>query len=243
MDIPGWARQEGFDVRFDWGPAGVEAIACSYVVIVDVLRFTTAVEAAVSRGARVYPYRWNDDSAQDFADRLDARLADGSDPAGLSLSPVRLLQLQPDDRVVLPSPNGSTCAAIASECGAIVVAACLRNARAVAGWLNGVSASVAVVACGERWPDGSLRPSLEDYLGAGAVIAGLKGSRSPEASVAAIVWSDLEPRANDLVHACSSARELEDRGRRDDLAYASDIHASSTVPVLGHGAFSDAASL
>jgi 2-phosphosulfolactate phosphatase len=243
VEIPRWARQEGFDVRFDWGPAGVEAIATSHVVIVDVLRFTTAVEAAVSRGAAVYPYRWKDASVNDFADRMDAHLVSDRDSAGPSLSPIRLLQLHPGDRVVLPSPNGSTCAAIASERGATVVAACLRNARAVADWLNRVSDSVAVVACGERWPDGSLRPSFEDYLGAGAVIAGLGASRSPEASVAAVVWNDAAPRAHDLVRACSSGRELEERGWTDDLAYACDVHASSTVPILIDGAFTNAASL
>ena len=38
---------------------------------------------------------------------------------------------------------------------------------------------VAVIACGERWPDGGLRPSLEDRIGAGAVLACLDGAPSP----------------------------------------------------------------
>ena len=49
-----------------------------------------------------------------------------------------------------------------------VVAASLRNAEAVGAWIGEQDYnSVAVVAAGERWPDGSLRPALEDLLGAG----------------------------------------------------------------------------
>ncbi len=39
-----WARQGDFEVRFGWGVAGVEVLAGDVIVIVDVLRFTTAVE-------------------------------------------------------------------------------------------------------------------------------------------------------------------------------------------------------
>ena len=48
--------RDDFDVRFEWGAAGTVALALQarVMVVVDVLRFTTAVEAAVSRGAIVY---------------------------------------------------------------------------------------------------------------------------------------------------------------------------------------------
>ncbi|MEZ5272087.1 MAG: hypothetical protein R2694_07240 [Ilumatobacteraceae bacterium] len=60
-----FCRQDGFAYRFDWGPDGLAALAphCEVVVIVDVLRFTTAVCCAVESGATVMPYRWKDESA------------------------------------------------------------------------------------------------------------------------------------------------------------------------------------
>lgn len=238
---PGWSDQSAYDIRFDWGPSAIEALGGEIVVIVDVLRFTTAVEAAVGRDVVVHPYRWRDDTSATYATSLGAVLADGSE-GGPSLSPVSLLQMDRGSRVVLPSPNGATCAAIAGEAGTTVVAACLRNAGAVAARLNLSTASVSVIACGERWPDGSLRPSLEDLLGAGAVIARLTGTRSPEAQMAAAAWLDARDGIAEVLSESSSGREQLQRGRADDLAYASQVDVSAAVPVLRDGAFVSAGS-
>jgi len=239
--VPEWSGQRGFDVGFEWGPTGVEALASQMVVVVDVLRFTTAVDAAVGRGVLVHPHRWRNESANALAVSLGAVLADGS--AGRpSLSPTSLLALAPGTSVVLPSPNGSTCAVMADEAGATVVAACLRNAAAVASWLDGATGPVSVIACGERWPDGTLRPAVEDLLGAGAVITGLSGTRSPEAQMAASAWLDARDRIAEVLAACTSGREMVARAWADDLAYASEVDVSATVPVLQDGAFVDVAS-
>ncbi|WP_199552024.1 2-phosphosulfolactate phosphatase [Streptomyces sp. N35] len=187
-----WARQDAYGVRFEWGPSGARRLApwVACLVVVDVLSFTTAVDVAVTGGARVLPYAWRDDSAAAYAEERDAALAVGrgavSEENPWSLSPATLRRADLPPRLVLPSPNGSTIAAAAPE-GVEVVAACLRNAPAVGSWLTdegyGTPARpVGVIASGERWPDGELRPALEDLLGAGAVIAAL-GARdgvSPE---------------------------------------------------------------
>lgn len=233
-----WTAQASYDVRFEWGPAGVAALGGEVVVVVDVLRFTSAVDAATSRGVAVHPHRWHDESAAELAAGLGAVLADGSDGRP-SLSPISLLGLEPGARVVLPSPNGSTCAALGSEAGATVVAACLRNASAVAAWLAETATTVTVIACGERWPDGSLRPALEDLLGAGAVIAGLTGTRSPEAQAAVATWVDARGRLTEVLASCSSGREQVHRGWSEDLSYAAQVDVSTAVPVLRDGAFVD----
>ncbi|MGH3165592.1 MAG: 2-phosphosulfolactate phosphatase [Trebonia sp.] len=244
--MPAWAGQEGYDVRFQWGPAAAPALAGGICVVVDVLRFTTAVEAAAARGVTVYPYRGRDATAAAFADRVGAALAGHRDPAGPSLSPLSMAALVPGTSLVLPSPNGSTCAILASEAGARVVAGCLRNAAAVGAWAGSAGSSgsagsgggpVTVIACGEKWPDGSLRPSLEDLLGAGAILAHVAGRPSPEARAAIAAFRDAEHDLPDVLRQCASGRELSEKGRDADIGYAAQLNVSTAVPVLESGAF------
>ena len=55
---------------------------------------------------------------------------------GPTLSPASLLDIEPDTRLVLPSPNGSSIAFAAINGGVPVVAGCLRNATAVSRYLR-----------------------------------------------------------------------------------------------------------
>ncbi|HEX3964825.1 MAG TPA: 2-phosphosulfolactate phosphatase [Trebonia sp.] len=236
-NVPTWAAQGKHRIRFQWGPVVAPALTEGVCVVVDVLRFTTAVEAAVSRGVAVYPYRWRDATAGAFADDVHALLADGRDPAGPSLSPLSMDALPPGASLVLPSPNGSTCAVLASEAGAQVVAGCLRNAAAVAAWADAAAGPVTVIACGERWPDGSLRPSLEDLLGAGAILSLLTGDTSPEARAAIAAFRDAAHRLPEALAECASGRELIEKGQAADVSYAARLNASTTVPVLTDRAF------
>ncbi len=209
-------------------------------MVVDVLRFTTAVEAANSAGAAVYPWRWGDPGAPERARAVGAELPSQPGRGGPALSPLLLRQRPAGSKVLLASPNGATCSVTAAEAGATVFAACLRNAGAVAGAAAALGRPVTVVAAGERWPDGSLRPALEDLLGAGAVLAELTRRRagvcSPEAESAAALFG-AAASVGDLVRHCASGREMADRGRADEVDYAVDAGASNVVPLLNEGAF------
>ena len=103
------AAQHGFAFRFGWGAEGLMALApaCDVIVIVDVLRFTSAVSVAVAGGSIVFPYRWRDDSAADYANERQAVLAGMREDGPVSLSPTDLISLPRGSRIVLPSPNGS----------------------------------------------------------------------------------------------------------------------------------------
>ncbi|WP_329118202.1 2-phosphosulfolactate phosphatase [Streptomyces sp. NBC_01465] len=244
-----WFIQAGHGVRFDWGPAGAALLAkdAACLVVVDVLSFTTSVTVAVESGSRVFPYRWRDETAAVFADKVGADLAVGrskaTEASPWSLSPAALRRAPFTPRLVLPSPNGSTIAAAAGE--SMVVAASLRNASTVGKWLadrdyGRAEQPVAVIASGERWPDGSLRPALEDLLGAGAVIAALRrygrDQLSPEAAMAAAAYGGVDNIAATVAD-CASGRELIEWGHADDVAIATELDACTVVPVLTDGAF------
>jgi 2-phosphosulfolactate phosphatase len=219
-------------------------------VVVDVLSFTTAVSVAVESGTRVFPYAWRDETASQFAEQMEASLAVGRRAAARTspwtLSPAALGRAPFTPRLVLPSPNGSAIAAAAA--GATVVAGCLRNAAAAGRWLArngyGVAARpIAVIAAGERWPGGELRPALEDLLGAGAIIAELQaqgiGGLSPEATAAMAAYTGTA----DVAHAvaiCASGRELAQSGFADDVSIAAALNTSGIVPILVDGAFTAA---
>jgi 2-phosphosulfolactate phosphatase len=244
---------DAFRVGLEWGVAGARASRAGVAVVVDVLSFSTSVCIAVERGMHVHPYAWKGTGAEEFASRHHAVLAvgrleatvDGA-PAVPSLSPAGLLVCPPVPRLVLPSPNGSTIAATLQDAGATVLVGCLRNAAAVAERLATEldrGASVVVIAAGERWGgDGSLRPALEDQLGAGAVLSALASlgygaAMSPEASSAAGLFQAAGSRLREWLTHCVSGRELIDRGFDSDVEVASALDVSRTVPALSGGWF------
>lgn len=250
LDEPGVPqRQLPYSIRFEWGLDGARAVVpgADLAVVVDVLSFTTCVSVAMDRGAVVYPYPSRDATASEFAARHKASLAGHRGSAGLSLSPKSLRAASVLDRLVLPSPNGSAISHYLAASAPQVVAVSLRNAAATAGWVHTElpkDAVIAVIAAGEKWAHGTLRPALEDELGAGAFIAGLatagRQNFSPESAAAASAFVAAEPRLTDVLRGCSSGRELIDTGFADDVQIAAELDASQTVALLRDGAFQGA---
>ena len=232
--------QEEFDIRCVWGANGVlRLVASDVIVIVDVLSFSTCVEVALARGAQVLPYRWKDGAAARYAEEHSTQLAMkcGSDGGGFSLSPESLMSVPAGLRLVLPSPNGSHLAFEAMSTGATVVAGCLRNAAAVGEWAQQHAQRITVIPAGERWPDGSLRPAIEDLTGAGAIISRLRGSPSPESQVAVGAFESVKTDIVDRLLDCSSGRELVEKGFARDVELAAEVDVSEVVPVLSGDAF------
>jgi 2-phosphosulfolactate phosphatase len=206
------------------------------------MSFSTCVTTAVARGARVFPYRWKDESALAFARSVGAELAGGRSRSGYSLSPCSLLQIPAGTRLVLPSPNGAT---LTLATGATpTFAGCLRNATAVAQAAMRCGSRIAVIPAGERWhDDGSLRIALEDMLGAGAIISHLTGSLSPEARLAADAFRSAGDRLLELLRECNSGRELIARGFAEDVTHIAQVDADDCAPRLRDGAYGVGAGL
>lgn len=142
---------------------------------------------------------------------------------------------------VLPSPNGSriSVAAAGTPGRVAVLAGCLRNAAAVAAAARAMAKgkAIGVIPAGERWPDGTLRPAIEDFLGAGAIVDHLDYPCSPEAQVARDAYRAAGNELASLVRLSRSGRELVDRGFSGDVDMAVEHDVSTTVPILSDGAY------
>lgn len=225
-----------YQVRFEWGVAGLERLApADVVIVIDVLRFTTTVAVALESGgtvpldAQAHAVSLNGAAVAEAAagsGRADARPADGSRANGGTAD-----GSQANDSPAASAPR--------------VLLGCLRNATGVAQAVlaeqhrRAQRTSVNVIAAGEldsRAPDAAMRFSVEDFFCAGAIIAALSeigiDHTSPEAAAAAEAFLGLRGGIRHLVGASGSARELAARGEGDEVARATQVDATTVVPVL-----------
>jgi 2-phosphosulfolactate phosphatase len=227
----------GYDVHCEWGEAGAThlSVLCTIIVIVDVLSFCTTVEVGTSRRAAIIPFSDRDERAVEHARRVGAVLA-GPRGHRFSLSPVSMLQVEAGLRLVIPSPNGSRLSLATGSTPTL--AGCLRNARAIAEVANRFAGGkIGIVPAGEAWEDGSFRPCLEDWLGAGAIVAQLSGSWSPEARSAVDSFQGARSQLQDRLDHCISGLQLRDRGFGEDVRLAAELDVSECVPCLVEGAY------
>jgi 2-phosphosulfolactate phosphatase len=229
--------QAEFQIRCEWGLRGMRELApiSDVVLIVDVLSFTTALDIATSRGAIVFPYPLKDKSAADYAVTVNANLPSGDRGSGFSLSPASLESLPAGYRLVLPSPNGAALSFAADH--PVILAVCLRNAVAAGRMAARLGSTFAVIPAGETWSTGELRPSLEDLIGAGAVIDSLPGSRSPEADLAVAAFERFRDHLPGSLQRSSSGKELIQRGFAADVDLAAELNVNLNVPRLVNRAF------
>ena len=245
------SQPSGFAYRLAWGSDGLAFLApqCDVVVIVDVLRFSSAVSVAVEAGATIDPFPFGDPRAAEHAERVGAAVAGHRSPGRPSLSPTDLLRVSRGERIVLPSPNGSALAVEAAERSVpFVLAGCFRNAAATArrATMLAHDGTIGVLAAGERWHrvDGPLRPATEDLLGAGAVLQALDPAGSvsapccdPGAAAARAAFLDARPRLREVLEATESGRELIDRGDGDDVVTSAQLDVTDLAAQLIDGSF------
>ena len=245
-------EQDGYDLRVEWGLDGVRALGphCAVLVVVDVLVFTTTVDVALAQGARVLPLPWRDERAAGAAAEAGAVLTpsglgepDGQSPSGWTLRPSSLAGLTSDVLLGIASPNGATLCAAAAATGTTVLAGCLRNASAVGAAAAELAGDrpVGVIAAGERWrARRTLRPALEDHLGAGAIAAAVTDRSAPssEAVLAMASYRAVRDRIPAVLADSVSGRELVAAGVPRDVELAGEVDASTAVAVLDAGVFS-----
>ena len=245
--------QSNYECRVEWGKRGAREAAerGDITIIVDVLSFSSTVVSAVNHGAMIYPYPPNLDGKK-YAEELGGEYILGRNEAAIlekaTLSPISFNQNHANNKYVLCSLNGAFCSWIAAKVPALLIGSFL-NASSVAAYVNKLRkqthANITVIPCGEVWNDiqeneDALRPSIEDYLGAGAILAELEGVKSPEAEVCIGAYLHSKLKIKELLWECGSGRELRIKGFEKDVLHCSQLNCFNVVPILKNDCFIDA---
>jgi 2-phosphosulfolactate phosphatase len=248
-------NQLPFEIKVEWGQRGARSASerGDIVIIVDVLSFSSTVVTAVEYGAEIYPYPPPiNESAKSYAEEIGANIvwgrAESIKYGGHSLSPLSFTSADKGQKFVMCSLNGAASTWVASKVPALLIG-CLLNASAVANTANHLrtklGANITVVPCGEKWSDAlenenKLRPSIEDYLGAGIILSKLIGSKSPEVEVCIGAYVYTKNKLRELIWDSVSGRELRERGYEQDVIHCSQVDIYTSVPILHNNKFINA---
>lgn len=208
----------------------------SACVVIDVLRFTTTVTAALEAGAKViYPVREPED-AWVLQQQFGGNLVLGGERGGLRIggfdlgnSPREYTPRTVGGRVLaLTTSNGTTALYEAHAAAAFpILIGCLRNAPAVARRLVR-SAKPAVMYCAGS--GGKI--ALEDVIGAGAIVHCCleAGGQVELTDTARLVLAAFRNTAKTMDLGISAhARQLAALGFAEDIRFASELGASEAV--------------
>ena len=215
--------------------------------VVDCLRATTTIAAALAAGARSVLPVATEAAARDLAARGGLLLAGerrclppdgfdlGNSPA--SFTPARVAGRQ----IVLWTTNGSRALAAAAERAASVVAFALVNAAAVARHLGRQRPARLVVVCAGT--EGHF--ALDDTYAAGALLARLR-SWTPldcddRATAALLTYRAAADRPLPVLAGTGAAARLRAHGLFDDVRFAARPDALASVPDWRDGRLVDAA--
>ncbi len=204
--------QSRYQVRFEWGLAGLERLAASdIVVVVDVLSFSSTAIARVAAG-------------EDVPGDAEAS-ADGHEGAEVA---ARAAQAVAAPVVMLGALRNA--AAVAT---AVRAEQQRRGAR--------TSVAVIACGQRSAPGDSTPRFAVEDLLGAGAVIDALGAlgldHTSPEAAAACESFRGLRGAVRHLLTASGTGQELLARGAREDVLAAAASDDLTAVPVWRGGVF------
>lgn len=241
-----------------WGVGGAQAAGRrgDVVIVVDVLRFSTAVAAAVASGLYVRPASGGSAPCppplrpgsgackrSGTEERERAWPTTAAPTPKAPLSPLGYAGAGVAGVVEIRSLNGAACVraaegAAALYAGSLVNATCV--AREAADAAAALGRSITVVACGELWRCAAgglrMRCAVEDFLGAGAILSRVCRI-SPRAAVAASRFERAWPELERILVASRSGRELIEGGSAADVNYAAALDSVPISPLLLSGIF------
>jgi 2-phosphosulfolactate phosphatase len=215
-----------------------EALAGRTALVVDVLRASTSMIAALSSGASAIIPVGDPTEARQRAEALSAGAVIAGERRGeriagfdLGNSPLDFTRARVAGRTIVFTTSNGTRALLASRGAAAVGIAALVNAGAAAAWADAEGRDVTIVCAGERG-----RESLEDHVCAGVLVERLTArvaqpelgdSAARAASLAKRYGKDVAQLADDS----EWARRLARAGHAEDIAVCLAVDTTSLVPV------------
>ena len=217
-------------LRLEWGIDGLKSAMKrkDTIVIIDQIRFSSAVVTAVALGFTIEPTSDKSRKTESF-----------------SLSPSTFFN-KPPRRVVIRSSNGSYLSTNANG-EKQVVYGCLLNAKAVGEWLDTLNENATLLAAGEIdieerqnflqekeriFSKDNKIFALEDLIAAGAIAYFSKMGKSEECITAQNVFSQVKDRLLDELLDTTSHRYNEARGKGKDTADCAQLNKYDVVPKL-----------
>lgn len=209
------------------------------MVVVDVLRATTAFCAALDRGfGAIIP-------VADIADAIKYREAgfqvaaeregDKLDFAHFGNSPAGFLAAEHTDAVLAyTTTNGTQAIKLGKDADQLITAS-FSNLSAATEWIQKSESNVLILCAG--WKNTF---SLEDTLCAGAIadrlLSGTKYSAYCDATEAAVkLWQSVQGNPVSYVSRSLHYRRLLEKGLTEDLSYCFRVDTSNSVPLMVNG--------
>jgi 2-phosphosulfolactate phosphatase len=209
------------------------------VVVIDILRATSAICAAFANGAKEIIPVTTVDEARSLKKEgyLIAAERDGFvlDFADFGNSPFNFTPEKVSGKaIVYSTTNGTGIINMSSSCKTVLIGSYL-NFSALSSWLIGQDRKVILFCAG--WKE---RFSLEDTICAGAYAERLMDSGSfttvcDSAHAAMDLWSLAKPDIDAYIDKAAQRSRLRDKGLDDCIGYCHTFDTTTVIPVLRDG--------
>lgn len=217
-------------MQLEWGVEGIKSAVArkDNIVIIDQLRFSSAVVTATALGFTIEPTSDKTRKTESF-----------------SLSPTAFLGKSPR-RVVIASPNGAYLSLNAKGEKQVVYGSIL-NAKAVAEWVDNLNENTTLLAAGEvdteereQFLDEQERIktrdnkifAFEDFIAAGAIAYFSKMNKSEYCTEAQSLYDEVKNILLDSIINTASHRYNEAKGKGNDTALCTQLNFYKVVPKL-----------
>jgi 2-phosphosulfolactate phosphatase len=209
------------------------------IVVIDVLRATSAICAAIENGVKgIIPV----DSVEEAREYLNKGYIAAAEREGqivegfpMGNSPISFLDPKlKGETIVLTTTNGTKAIKIAEKKETVVIGS-LNNLKPLTDWLISQERNILVLASG--WKD---KFNLEDTICAGAIIDGVLESRkfasNEDSSVAAkFIYRSAKENIFSYLKASSHRRRLRKLNLNADVSFCLTPNNLSAIPILKDG--------